>query len=381
MFNPPVLHDPIESVEARTVVVPLEKPLAFSTRDLAQRNYTITRVRTRAGIEGRGFCYCGNRAGHLVTRFVGELLRDHVIGKDPSCVNEIFNCMYGDAILLGRRGAALRAISTIDLAIWDVMAQARQLPLHKLLGESRAETVPCYASGGYYWEDVDPVEIVAEEVSSYVDAGFEAVKIKIGRLSLEEEVRRVRTAREILGPDKLLMLDANNSWKDAATAIHDINALTAFDPFWVEEPLIPDDMRGHAEIRKAVRVPIATGEIEATRWGFSDLMELEAAQILQPDAAVLGGITEFCRVSDMAAVNHIPLYPHWFHQLHVSLAIALPSVVMVEYFTDFRVFNFGELLEETAPPVKGQLPVPQQAGIGLRFDDEAVNRYAVDDWA
>ncbi len=381
MINHPLLDDPIESVHARTVAVPLEKPLGFSTRDLTQRFYTITRIRTRSGIEGRGFCYSGNRCGHLVTAFVRDLLRDHVIGKDPASIDEIYTTMYTDAILLGRRGAAQRAISTIDIAAWDIIARARDLPLHKLLGESATGTVPCYASGGYYWNDVAPVEKVVDEVSGYVDAGFDAVKIKIGRLSLEEEIRRVRAAREVLGPDRLLMLDANNAWADADSAIRDIHQLAEFDPFWIEEPLIPDDMRGHAEIREAVRVPIATGEIEATRWGFAELLDLNTAQMLQPDAAVLGGITEFSRVAHMATEKNIPLYPHWFHQLHVSLAASLPPVVMVEYFADFLVFNFGALLEETGAPVNGQLPVPQQAGIGLRFDDDAVNRYAVDDWS
>jgi L-alanine-DL-glutamate epimerase-like enolase superfamily enzyme len=374
------IGDRIKTVQGLTVPVPLDNPPAHSTRLLTQRHYTITRIRTEAGIEGMGFCYAGDRSGGLVTRFVRDLLRDHAIGKDPGQVDEIWTGMYDDAILLGRRGAALRAMSSIDMAIWDIIAKSRELPLHSLLGNTGVDTVPCYASGGYYRRQVDPVEYIREEVHGYVDAGFKAVKIKIGRLPLQDELKRVRAAREALGPDRLLMLDANNAWKNATSAIQDINALAEFDPFWVEEPLMPDDMRGHAEIRRTVCVPIATGEIEATRWGFSELLKLEAADMLQPDAAVLGGISEFLKVSELASEQAVPLYPHAMHQLHVSLAASLDIVRMVEYFSDNSVLNLGKLLKESASAVNGRLAVPQDPGIGLRFDEEALDHYSVDEW-
>ena len=154
-----------------------------------------------------------------------------------------------------------------------------------------------------------------QELRGYVEAGFTAVKIKVGRLPLEQELRRVRKAREAIGPDTILMMDANNAWPDAAAAIPAIRALAEVNPFWVEEPLMPDDIRGHAAIREKVSVPIATGEIEATRWGFAALLEQGSADMLQPDATVLGGITEFCKVAGMASGRDVPLYPHWMHHL------------------------------------------------------------------
>lgn len=370
----------VQTVEARTISIPLRKPLAFSTRYVERREYTLVRVRTVDGVEGIGYCYCGNRAGHLVTQFVRALLRDHVIGADPFAVETMWTAMSRDAVLLGRTGAAVRAISAIDVALWDVMGKVTGLPLHRLLGGPKTDRVPCYASGGYYWDGVDPCRYVTDELERYVAAGFTAVKIKVGRLSAAEELRRARAARKAIGPDVLLMMDANNAWPDAASAIPAIQALAEVNPFWVEEPLMPDDRRGHAAIRRKVSVPIATGEIETTRWGFSELVQLEAVDMLQPDATVLGGITEFRKVAAIAAGRNIPLYPHWMHHLHTSIVASVANAVMVEFFPDRSVLNLGDVLEDEIRADDGTLPVPQDPGIGVRFDMKAIDRFAVDRW-
>lgn len=377
----PGVAGPVASVQARTISIPLRKPLAFSTRYVERREYTVVRIMTRDGVEGTGYCYCGNRAGGLVTQFVRELLRDHVVGADPLATETIWANMYRDAVLLGRSGAAVRAMSAIDIALWDVIGKSTGLPLHRLLGGPKTDRVPCYASGGYYWNGVDHDDYVARELQGYVEAGFTAVKIKVGRLSPAEEIRRARAARAAIGPDVILMMDANNAWPDAATAIPAINALAEVNPFWVEEPLSPDDRRGHAAIRRKVSVPIATGEIEATRWGFGELLQLDAADMLQPDCTVLGGITEFCKVAGMAAAKNIPLYPHWMHHVHTSLVASIPNAVMVEFFPDRGVLNLGDVLEEEIAAENGSLPVPQQPGIGVRFDDKALDRFAADPWS
>jgi L-alanine-DL-glutamate epimerase-like enolase superfamily enzyme len=370
----------VSAIDARTIAIPLRIPLAFATRRVERREYTVVRVRTTDGVEGTGYCYCGNRGGHLVTQFVRGLLRDHVVNADPAAVETLWNNMYRDSVLLGRRGAAVRAISAVDLALWDVIGKSTGLPLHRLLGGPKGDRVPCYASGGYYWDNVDHDKYVFDELRGYVEAGFAAVKIKVGRLALRDEVRRARAAREAIGPDVALMMDANNAWPDATTAITAINALAEVDPFWVEEPLMPDDIRGHATIRSKVRVPIATGEIEATRWGFQSLLEHGAADMLQPDATVLGGITEFRRVAAIAAAYDVPLYPHWMHHLNASIVASVPNAIMVEYFPDLSVLNLGEVLQKPIRASDGSLPLPQEPGIGLTFDEAALERFAVDQW-
>ena len=370
----------ISLVQARTLSIPLQKPLAFATRGVDRREYTLVRVRREDGVEGIGYCYSGNRAGTLTTQFVREFFRQHILGADPFSVETLWEQMYRDAILIGRRGAALRAISAIDIALWDLMGKVNNLPIHRLLGGPKNEPIPCYASGGYYWEGADPDQYVFDELRAYVDSGFTAVKIKVGRLSAKEEIRRARKARQAIGPDVILMMDANNAWRNAAEAIPAIEALAEVDPFWVEEPLMPDDVRGHAEIRHRVDVPIATGEIESTRWGFADLLEEGAVDMLQPDATVLGGITEFLKIAGMAAGKNVSLYPHWMHHLHVSIVASIPNAVMVEYFPDLSVLNLGQVIRNPIHASDGSMNAPQEPGTGVTFDEDAVDRFAVDTW-
>jgi L-alanine-DL-glutamate epimerase-like enolase superfamily enzyme len=378
--TPPDTIGTVEVVESRTIAIPLRRPLAFSTRFVERREYTLVRLRTSEGLEGTGYCYCGNRAGQLVTQFVRGFFADHLVGADPLAVETLWSRMYHDAVLLGRRGAAVRALSAIDLALWDLIGKASGQPLHRLLGGPKADRVPCYASGGYYWQDVDPVQYVFDECRSYVEAGFRAVKIKVGGQPLATEVARARAAREAIGPDVALMMDANNAWPDAATAIPVIKALAEVDPFWIEEPLMPDDVAGHAAIRQKVTVPVATGEIEATRWGFASLLEHRAVDMLQPDATVLGGITEFRKVAALAAAHGVPLYPHWMHHLNVSIVASIPNAVMVEYFPDRSVLNLGDVLQDEITASNGTMPLPTQPGLSLTWDGKAVDRFALDPW-
>ncbi len=382
-FAPTVLAtvtDRIATVEARTISIPLSKPLAFSTRYVAQREFTLVRVRTADGVEGTGYCYCGNRAGRLVTEFVRDLLGTHVIGANPTAVDTIWAAMYRDGILLARRGAGLRAISAVDVALWDLLGKSLGLPLHRLLGGPKPDRVPCYASGGYYWQGVDPVQYAYDECKGYVDAGYKAVKIKVGGLPISEEMPRVRAARKAIGAEVPLMMDANNAWPDATSAVTAIRALEEVNPFWIEEPLMPDDVDGLATIRQKVRVPIATGEMEGTRWGFKTLLERRAVDMLQPDSTVLGGITEFRKVAGLAAAFDVPLYPHWMHHIHTSIVASIPNAVMVEYFPDLSVLNLGNVLRNPIKASDGTLPLPQEPGTGVIFDEKALDQFAVDGW-
>ena len=211
--------------------------------------------------------------------------------------------------------------------------------------------------------------------------GLRAVKMKVGRVSTGEDVERIRAAREAVGPDVPLFLDANNAWPDAVTAISAIRSFEESDPGWIEEPLMPDDYRGHAAIAAAVRTPVATGEIHGTRWDFLELVRQRAASILQPDAAVCGGITEWRKIAAMAGTHGIPVAPHWLAELHVHMVASTPNATWVEYFTDFSVINLGRLFSTSLEVKPGGLALPQRPGLGVELDEAAVNRYSIDGWA
>src|SRR5262249_10929671 len=160
-----------------------------------------------------------------------------------------------------RVGAVMRAISILDIALWDRNARAANLPLYKYLGAAYSGTVPAYASGGYYLEGKEPRHL-GEELAGDKAAGVRAVKMKVGRLGLAAEEARIAAAREAIGPDVLLMLDANNAWRDLPTALRYVERYAGYDPYWIEEPFSPDQIDSHAALAAAIRIPVATGEIE-----------------------------------------------------------------------------------------------------------------------
>ena len=370
----------IESIAACTVRVPLDRVTSFATRTVSARDYGLVRLRTSDGIEGVGFCYAGSRAGSLVAQAVRELFAPGLIGADPYRIEGLWQKMYSDAILQGRAGSAMRALSIIDVALWDRNARAAGLPLYKFMGAHAEGGVDAYASGGYYLEGKTPAKL-GEELAGYVKLGFKAVKMKVGRLGPKQEEARIAAARKAIGPEVLLMLDANNAWPDLPTALRYMARFEPYDPYWIEEPFSPDDIDNHARLATRTPVPVATGEIEAGRWRFKELLDREAAQILQTDAAVCGGITEWRRIAATAASYGVNVCPHWFHDLHVHLVAATPNARFVELFTDDQVLNFRRLIDRQLEWKGGKLLLPQEPGLGFGFDDKTIAKYALDRWS
>jgi len=173
------------------------------------------------------------------------------------------------------------------------------------------------------------------------------------------------------------MLDANNAWADLPTALLYCERFEPYSPYWVEEPFSPDDIDNHAKLAAQTSIAIATGEIEAGRWRFKEILEKQAAEILQPDAAVCGGISEWRRIAQTAASYGVTVAPHWFHDLHVHLVASTPNARYVEFFPDDQVLNFRRLINRQLNLKDGDLVLPQAPGLGYEFDDEAVAHYAL----
>ena len=239
--------------------------------------------------------------------------------------------------------------------------------------------MPAYASGGYYLAGKTPADLGAE-MAGYVAQGFGAVKMKVGRPGLAAERERLAAVREAIGDEVLLMLDANNAWRDLPSALRFMQMAAPFSPYWIEEPFSPDDIDNHRRLAERIEVPVATGEIEAGRWRFKELLDKEAAMILQTDAAVCGGITEFRRIAATAASYGVDLAPHWFHDLHVHLVGSTPNTSFVEFFPDDQVLNFRKLIDTQIDVVDGALALPSSSGLGFDFNARILDDYALDDW-
>jgi L-alanine-DL-glutamate epimerase-like enolase superfamily enzyme len=299
-----------------------------------------------------------------------------LLEQDASLIQQHWAAMYQDTLLIGRRGAVIRAISAVDIALWDLLGKVAGLPLYRLLGGFR-DSVPAYASGGYYREG-DAVRAVTAEMERHMERGFRDFKIKVGGAPLDVDVARVRAAREVIGPHARLALDANNAYTTVHDAIRAARAFELFDPWWFEEPLPADNNAGHAELARVLEMPVATGEIHQTRWEFRDLLERRGADILQPDAGVLGGVSEWLNVARAAATFDVPVAPHWHADLHVHLAAATPNCLTVEYFhLEEDIYNFERVLAERLAPREGRIELPQRPGVGLVLDEDAVARFTV----
>jgi L-alanine-DL-glutamate epimerase-like enolase superfamily enzyme len=364
----------IESISVCAAVVPLDRVTSFATRTVFKREYGLVRVRSSDGVEGIGFCYVGSAGGELLRAAVEQLLAPVLLGRDSYAVEGLWQAMYQEALLQGRAGTVMRAISILDTALWDLNARTHKLPIHKYLGAVELDTVAAYASGGYYVDGKTPQKL-GEEMASFVEMGFKAVKMKAGRLSPSEEEARVRAAREAIGPDIELMIDINNGWRDVTEALQYVRRFEQYDPYFIEEPFSPDDIDNHARLAKQTHVPIATGEIGSGRWYHKELLDKGAAAILQTDALVCGGISEWRRIAATAASYGIVMCPHWFHDVHAPLVAATQNARYVEYFWDDQVLNFRRLIDRQLTHKDGRIVLHKEPGLGFSFSEAAVAKY------
>ena len=285
---------------------PKPKPISNGKYTYRTVVFNLVHVHTDEGLSGIGW-----GGGTAATRpgAVGEALVAHfkeaLIGEDPFAYRRIWANMWLPKIV-GRRGMSTHIISAIDIALWDLMGKALGKPVHKLLG-GFTDRIPAYVAGGYY-EEGKGLKELAKEMEESLDLGAKAVKMKVGAVPINEDVERVRVVREAIGPDIKLLVDANNAYA-AYEAIELARKMEPYDIFWFEEPVAPDDYRGHAQVAKATTIPIATGENEYTRYGFRDLIEHESAAIFNADAQILGGVTEFMNVAALAAAQDLRIAP------------------------------------------------------------------------
>jgi L-alanine-DL-glutamate epimerase-like enolase superfamily enzyme len=265
-------------------------------------------------------------------------------------------------------GITTLAMAAVDIGLWDLQAKAAGVSLTDLLGQQR-DQVPVYASGVNRHLTLDELR---EQVSRWIAAGHTKVKIKVGLPSLEEDLQRVRAVRQIIGPDRLLMVDANQLW-DLPTARRAARALAAFDIFWLEEPLPAEDFQAYAQLRAAIDIPVAAGESLYTEAQFRDLLLAGAVDFVQPNVCRVGGITPFLRIARLARLFDIPVMPHLLPDISGQLAMCLPLAGMVEDIDEGSFAALGALARPSGVVITGDsLQAQTQPGHGLVFATDAL---------
>ena len=334
------------------------------------RGACFVHIITDSGLEGLSPSG-GGRAGQML---IEGTFKELLIGQDPLNIEKIWDDLFWCVRGVGRKGLAFCALSAVDVALWDLKAKHFNVPLYKLLGPY-TDTVPVYGSGG--WTNFNIEELVAEQ-TGYVERGFKAVKMKVGKdfgKSEREDIQRLAAVREAVGDDIEIYIDANNGYY-AKQAIYMGKAFEEYRVGWFEEPVLADDIDGLAAIAKAINIPVATGEHEYTKFGFKELIARGGADIVQPDVGRVGGITEWMKVAHLAHAFNLPVAPHAYQLVHLHLACATPNLKVVEYLGISEESDKIAYKEWAAPKDGMWSPDPNKPGLGLELDPDAVEKYA-----
>jgi len=348
---------------------PRHKPISNGLHTYTHSGLSLVKIETDEGITGIGL-----GGGGLIGRATVQHLTKELIGEDPINVERLWHKMWIPK-LIGRRGLTTRAISAIDIGLWDIRAKVANLPLYKLLGGFR-DRVPTYIAGGYY-EEGKGLKELAREMEENVEIGARAIKMKVGAVSIAEDVERVKTVRQAVGPNVKVMVDANCAYR-YYQAIQLAKRIEEYDIFWFEEPVAADDYDGCRKLAEATSIPIATGENEYTRYGFRDLIAHNSAAILNADAKILGGVTEFMKVAALAQAHDLDIAPHGSQDIHVHLVAAIANGLILEFYRDSVDPMWGKIYHHTLRlNDDGTVSPPNVPGIGVDPNYENLKPYRV----
>lgn len=353
---------PIRSLTTRLQRVPLTRPWAA---DVTSVGVIATHVVRSDGVEGWGFSWSPQIGAPAVGALLEHDIAPAAVGRS-AVPGGAWQGLWEHLHEAGGGGITTIALAGLDLALWDAEARSAGATVSGLIG-CRRERVRAYGSGVnlHY-----PLEELLAQVQRWIDSGFTAVKIKVGKPDLAEDLDRVAAVRELLGSDRSLMIDANQRW-DLARATTSVEALSGFDLAWIEEPLRADDLDGHTELARRIDVPIALGENLHTVHRFGDFLRAGAAQIVQPNIVRVGGITPFLRIAELAASHGAALHPHLLPELSGQLALTLPDTateVLVEDVEDAGFGALGALVDPSPVAIAGGwLTENAHAGLGIRF--------------
>jgi L-alanine-DL-glutamate epimerase-like enolase superfamily enzyme len=360
------MSDTIRHIQLSSVVLPLATPISdakvFTGRQkpMTEVWFLVAEITTEDGVEGIGFSY-SKRAGGPAQFAHARQVADVLLGEDPSDIARLGIKMLWAGASVGRSGVAVQAVAAIDVALWDLKAKRASLPLSKLIGAHRDSVRTYNTSGGFLHA---PIEEVLENATRSREAGIGGIKIKVGHPDPRVDMARLTAVREHLGDDFPLMVDANQQW-DRPTAMRMCRAMEPFDLVWIEEPLDAYDYVGHADLSRAIDTPIATGEMLSSVAEHLQLIEHRSCDVIQPDAPRVGGISEFLRLSTIAAQAGLQLAPHFAMEIHCHLAATYPLEPWVEHF-DW----LDPLFEEPMQIADGRMIVSDRPGLGVTLSEQ-----------
>jgi len=360
------MTETITAVRARPVIVPMRRPLVTAGGVVSAAPLVLVDVETSGGVTGRAYSFAYQAWALKPIMAMYAALADRIAGKplDPQAVQADLMAMLR---LAGAKGAAGQALSGLDMALWDALGKSRNLPLYKLLGAEPVAT-PAYNSKGL---GMIGAAAAAREAKELQDEGFVAVKVRLGYPTLEEDIAVTRAVKAAIGPDAPLMSDYNQS-QEVEEVIRRVKALDGEGLYWVEEPVHYDDFYGHAALRAVVKTPVQTGENCWFPGEMAKCMAAGACDYFMPDAGKIGGVTGWLGAAKLAAAANLPLSSHLYPEVSVHLLAATPTRHWLEYV------DWAEpILAEALPVIDGHCRPAEKPGIGIEWNDRAVDKYGV----
>ncbi|UCF92013.1 MAG: mandelate racemase/muconate lactonizing enzyme family protein [Desulfobacterales bacterium] len=359
----------IKDIQSAHYRIALPVVLSDSTHgDIPFFELITVKLQDNDGLEGVGYTYTVGCGGAAIRALINRDLKPVLLDEDPRRIEHLWNKMWWRLHWVGRGGLAAFAISAVDIALWDLKGQTQSEPLWRLLG-GHSQRVQAYAGG------IDlqfSTEELCAQTRQNLQNGFRAIKMKVGREKLSDDIARVQAVRELIGPEIVLMVDANMRWTVDA-AIRAARVLRDYGIYWLEEPTLPEDVKGHARIAREGGLPIAAGENLHSIYEFRAMIEQGELSFPEPDVANMGGISAWMKVAQLALGNHLPITSHGVHDLHVHLLGAVANASYLE------VHGFG-LERFIADPLQienGEALAPDRPGHGVSFNWEALAEYEV----
>jgi D-galactarolactone cycloisomerase len=384
----------ITEVESLVLQHDLQEELGFAQGYYRQRTAHLVKVHTDEGITGLGEIFGAGSFAFANQGILRHVIQPLIVGRNPLDISVIWHEVYNALRDHGQKGLPICCLSGIDIALWDILGKTTGQPLFQLLGGRVREEVVAYGYGMMFRKCDNLPAIYEAEVARIVDMGFTAAKMKIGR-GISEDIALATAVRRGAGEGFKLMADANHAYTPGE-AIRLGQALRELEFYWFEEPVMPEDYEGYRIVRQALPgIHISGGEAEWTRFGHRELLTRRCVDILQPEVAATGGISEFMRILSMAHAFGIPVIPHvWGSDLLIAVDLHLVSVIpdlpgglyqfapMLEYDTTPNLFHEHLLAEpltirEQVHSSNGRVRAPQRPGIGVELNEDFVRRYRV----
>lgn len=349
----------ITDVEIERWSIPPHREISDAVQQMEAVEVVTATISTDQGPSGMGFTYTIGRGGETIARLLETEVAPRLIGKDPLKVEQINYDLWWDLHWVGRGGISQLAVSAIDIGLWDLAGRYRGEPVWRLLGGAKDEMELYHTDCGWLQHSR---EQIVREASQAVEEGFRAVKIKVGREEMSEDISRLKAVRRAVGDDVKMMVDANHGFTPAE-AIRRGKRFEELDIFWFEEPLPADNVGGHTQLKEAISTPIAVGESLYSLYEFKAYLDAGAVDIVQADVCRCGGFTNWRKIAAAAEAWDVPVAPHYVMELHAHAVAGVPNGMFVEYIP-----AFAQVVESPMKVSNGKSRAPSAPGTGVSFD-------------